>query len=101
MREYFGWKGIVGMEATGFNTRANTVINSLEKTVAPLLLTAEQARTLCSLSKSAWYKALANGKIPSAVRIGGALRWRRDELLDWIAAGCPPRVKWEKVYGQH
>lgn len=61
------------------------------------LLTAEQAWTLCGLSKSAWYKYHSAGKIPAPVRIGGALRWRRDELLAWINAGCPSRTKWEAI----
>jgi predicted DNA-binding transcriptional regulator AlpA len=58
------------------------------------LLTAQQAWESCNLSKSAWYKAKSSGKIPSAVRIGGALRWRRDELRDWFRAGCPPVTLW-------
>lgn len=29
------------------------------------------------------------GQIPAPLRIGGLVRWRRDELLAWIEAGCP------------
>ncbi len=63
----------------------------------PGLLTAEQAWEFCALSKSAWYKARASGKIPAPVKIGGALRWRLEELRLWIAAGCPPAAKWENL----
>ena len=62
------------------------------------LLTAAQAWKMCNLSKSAWYKARASNRIPAPVKIGGALRWRRDELKRWIAAGCPTRTAWERIY---
>ena len=61
------------------------------------LFTAEQAWTFCGLSKSAWYKARSTGRIPGAVKIGGARRWRRDELVDWIAAGCPAKARWDAM----
>ncbi len=61
------------------------------------LLTAEQAWILCNLSKSAWYKARARGRIPDPVKIGGALRWRREELERWIESGCPTKEAWEKM----
>jgi predicted DNA-binding transcriptional regulator AlpA len=28
-------------------------------------------------------------RMPAPVRLGGLVRWRRQELLDWLAAGCP------------
>ena len=33
----------------------------------------------------------AAGKLPSAIRIGGAKRWPRDVIEDWIRLGCPHR----------
>ena len=30
------------------------------------------------------------GKMPRPLKIGGMIRWRRQELDDWLAAGCPP-----------
>lgn len=29
------------------------------------------------------------GAMPAAIRIGALLRWRRSEIEQWIAAGCP------------
>ena len=37
----------------------------------------------------------ACGKVPQPVKIGGAVRWRREEIDAWLAAGCPDRDKWE------
>lgn len=36
----------------------------------------------------------STGKLPQPVRIGKCVRWRRSEINDWIAAGCPPRAEW-------
>lgn len=71
----------------------------LEHPVQPisLLLTASEAAALCGLGRSTWWRHLSSGKIPGPVRIGRSVRWRRDELLDWLAAGCPPRCKWEAM----
>ncbi len=65
-----------------------------------MLIDARAAWTLCGLSKSSWYKNLSCGRIPRPVKIGGALRWRRLELEEWIAAGCPARSAWEGMKGK-
>ncbi len=38
-----------------------------------------------------------SGKIPAPVRLGRAVKWRLMEVEEWIAAGCPPRAKWETI----
>lgn len=30
------------------------------------------------------------GKMPAPLKLGTLLRWRRDEILAWIATGCEP-----------
>jgi predicted DNA-binding transcriptional regulator AlpA len=46
--------------------------------------------------RSVWRDSAA-GLIPRPVRVGrGAVRWRRDEIVRWIAAGCPAREQWER-----
>lgn len=37
----------------------------------------------------------AAGKLPKPVRLGAAVRWRRDEIIRWIQADCPDRRIWE------
>lgn len=39
----------------------------------------------------------SSGKLPRPVRIGGAVRWRMDEIDAWLAAGCPDRKQWESI----
>ncbi len=67
---------------------------------APELLDAHAAANLCSLSASTWWRRLAAGDIPGPIRIGRATRWRREELMGWIRAGCPARRTWEAMQPQ-
>lgn len=60
-----------------------------------MLADAKEAAAICGMSRAAWYKHLSAGKIPRPVKIGSLTRWRRQELMDWIDAGCPTREKWE------
>jgi excisionase family DNA binding protein len=55
----------------------------------PLLVTASQIATLMQISTRTLWRLLSGGKIPEPLRIGGAVRWRLDDVKSWIAAGCP------------
>lgn len=66
-------------------------------TTENLLIAAGEAAALCDMSRSAWYKLVASGKAPRSVKLGALARWRRNELESWIAAGCPPREKWDAM----
>lgn len=55
----------------------------------PLLVTASQIATLMQISTRTLWRLLSGGKIPEPLRIGGAVRWRLDDVKNWIAAGCP------------
>jgi len=60
--------------------------------------TAENAATACGVSRSQWWKLHASGKVPAPVRLGAkAPRWRMDELRQWLAAGCPDRLTWDRM----
>lgn len=53
------------------------------------LLTAQQTADLLNLpSVQALYsrRSRSNGSAPPAIRIGGALRWRRSDIDAWLAA---------------
>lgn len=53
------------------------------------LLTAAEAAEVAGVAKRSWWRYVSSGKAPTPVRLGGAVRWRRSELAEWIAAGCP------------
>lgn len=65
----------------------------------PLLLSAVEAARLLRISERHFYKLHASGRVPRPVRFGRAVRWRADELREWVAAGAPPRARWEAMQG--
>jgi len=54
----------------------------------PLLLTEAQAAALLSLSPRKVWELAACGAIKS-VKIGTLKRYRRVDLEEWVASGCP------------
>ena len=41
----------------------------------------------------------AAGKLPCAVRLAGSsVRWRLDEIKEWLDAGAPPREEWAALH---
>ena len=71
----------------------NTLSDSLR-----LAVPAKDAATLCSLSRSHWWRLHTAGKVPLPVYLGNkAPRWRVDELRDWLTAGAPDRQTWQRM----
>ena len=55
---------------------------------APIMMTADElAETLCISKRQVW-RLKAKGDIPKPVNIGRSVRWRRSDILEWIAGGC-------------
>jgi predicted DNA-binding transcriptional regulator AlpA len=61
-------------------------------------LAAPDAAKLLGISASKFYDLDARGLLPEAVTLGdtNCRRWRRSELIAWLAAGAPSRAKWEQ-----
>jgi len=64
-----------------------------------ILVKAGEAAHLLGVSRAHFYRMHNAGKIPPPVRLGGCVRWRVDELLDWIEAGMPNRQRWQAMKG--
>ena len=63
-------------------------------TSAALLLDAREAAALIRVSRATFWKLYSQGNVPAAVRFGArVVRWRKQELETWVAAGCPKREK--------
>jgi predicted DNA-binding transcriptional regulator AlpA len=63
-----------------------------------LALSAIDAARLLGISRAQFWKLNACGKIPQPIYLGTkAPRWRVDELREWLAAGCPDRLSWQKM----
>ncbi len=67
--------------------------------VDPELLRAPDAARLAGVSTASWARLVAAGKTPRSIKLGGCVGWRRSELLEWIAAGCPDENAWRAFKG--
>ena len=63
----------------------------------PLLVPAPEAARLCGISEASWYRLRSSGKVPSALRLGGRVMWRVEELRRWCTAGCPDLRTWQAL----
>jgi predicted DNA-binding transcriptional regulator AlpA len=60
----------------------------------PLLLRPGEAAAFLGMSRVGFWRADRAGILgPRAVHVSGP-RFRRQELEDWVARGCPPRSRW-------
>jgi len=55
-----------------------------------LLLTAEQVARMLQISVQTLWRMRSGRQLPDPVRIGNAVRWRRQEVIQWIDDGCRP-----------
>jgi excisionase family DNA binding protein len=66
-----------------------------------LLLDATEVAALLGVSRRHVQAMDCSGRLgPMPIHLGRAVRWRRDEIVEWVAAGCPPRHKWMQMKGQ-
>jgi len=58
------------------------------------LITADELARRLAISKRSLWRLRSAGCLPPPVRLGGAVRWRLEEIKKWIADGCPaPRAR--------
>ena len=60
-----------------------------EEEGASLLATPKQVAKLLQVSTRTLWRMRSAGSLPTPIRLGSAVRWRRDEIEQWILAGCP------------
>jgi predicted DNA-binding transcriptional regulator AlpA len=65
--------------------------------VVALLLRAKEAAALSAISEAGWWRLNASARCPAPVRVGGATRWRRSDIEEWVKLGCPSRREFEAV----
>lgn len=59
------------------------------------LINVKQLSVILNVSSRRIWSMRSGGQIPLPVKIGGSVRWKTREMLDWIEQGCPPLRKWE------
>jgi len=57
---------------------------------AELLSVRDVAALLGRCSTRHLYRMADVGRMPRPIKLGGLVRWRRAELMDWLDNGCPP-----------
>ncbi len=62
-----------------------------------LTVDAEAAARLCGISRATWFRLTAEGRTPAPLRLGRCVRWLKAEVEGWLAAGAPPRDRWEAL----
>jgi predicted DNA-binding transcriptional regulator AlpA len=73
---------------------------SVESTNTTIIETATvnvaQAARLCGISEGHFYGLTRTGRFgPTPIRLGRSVRYLRQEILDWLKAGAPPRQRWD------
>lgn len=53
------------------------------------LLTVDEVAGLLGVSTRHVWRLADGGRMPPPLRLGGARRWDRQTIEDWIANGCP------------
>ena len=61
----------------------------------PMAISARELADLLGISMRQVWRLNSAGKLPRPVRIGGSVRWKRQEIMDWFEAGCPDRKTWD------
>ena len=60
-----------------------------------IAISASDLAQLLGVSLRQVWRLNAAGRLPSPVRLGGSVRWNREEIVQWFEAGCPDRQTWE------
>jgi excisionase family DNA binding protein len=63
-------------------------LEHLDEEETPLLITASKLAALLGISTRTLWRLRSAGRLPEPVRLGGAVRWRREDIQKWIADGC-------------
>lgn len=63
-----------------------------------LAIDAKQVADLLSISLSHFHNLRKTGRFaPAAIRMGRAVRFICQEVIDWLNAGSPPKDRWNAI----
>lgn len=62
-----------------------------------ILVGSSEAAAALGIGKTLFYSMHLQRKIPAPIKLGRRTLWRRQELEEWAAHGCPNRPEWEKM----
>jgi predicted DNA-binding transcriptional regulator AlpA len=76
-----------------------TAVSEVIGQSAPQLFDQVQARAFLGLSATTWFRAKAADQIPAPVLVGGAEKWRRVDLEEWLKRLRPARRRKKRREG--
>lgn len=68
----------------------------MRKEPAVELLTIQEIAALTKLCPRTLRKLKATGRMPKAVKLGAAVRWRASDIRFWVEVGCPGLDEFER-----
>ncbi len=73
----------------------STQTNKCNKVAQALAVCARELADMLDVSLRQVWRLNSAGKLPKPIRLGGSVRWNRQEIMDWFGAGCPDRKTWD------
>lgn len=64
------------------------------------LLNVKDVSARLRISQRQVWKLLASGRIPEPVRLSRSVRWRADDIDEFIRLGCPSQEQFEQQKGR-
>lgn len=61
----------------------------------PRLVPASWLAKYLGVSRATLFRLRAAGRMPKPVKVGGIVRWRVEDVREWVDAGCPPLNEWD------
>ena len=83
------------MNTTPFTQSQSEAEPSQQAGFPSLLVDIAQLCVLLSRSRASLFRDDAAGRLPRALKIGGAKRWRYEDIAEWVRQGCPDRRTFE------
>jgi len=73
----------------------NSLTTPAPQADTPILVDAKAAAAMLGISRTHLFALKASGRLPAPIRLGRAIRWNRETLIQWCMEGCPPPARFE------
>jgi predicted DNA-binding transcriptional regulator AlpA len=64
------------------------------------LWTAKQVAAFLKVSTRQVHRLTVDALMPACIRLGGNIRWSKEDIVAWLDAGAPNVEKWNQIKAQ-